>query len=600
MPKTRLALEEMQAIAKERGGRCLSKRYVNNATHLLWECAEGHRWRAQPHSVKGSRYARGTWCPDCAIERMKGHEPFEPLFIEEMEEIAKSRGGRCLSGNYINNKLPLHWECDKRHRWEATPDGVKSGTWCPVCAETLKRSLEEMQNLAAGRGGRCLSEEYINLHTPLRWECAEGHQWETPPAIVKGAHNKRGTWCPTCGDRTLSIGEMRALAAERGGRCLSRKYVNVFTTMRWECGKSHRWSATAANVRAGTWCPVCGKDVSRNTIEQMQSLAVERGGKCLSKKYVNAHAPLQWECAKGHRWRARPADVKGGDAWCPRCASKKYTLADMKALAEEHGGRCLSRRYVNKRTPMEWECSEGHRWEATPANVLRGHWCHTCGKRARRLTNIGEMKALAEERGGRCLSREYVNAETPIQWKCGKGHPFELRVAQVKDGGKWCPVCEKTQVLDAMKALAADRKGRCLSREYVDVDTPLQWECKKAHRWSSAPMDVRKGTWCRKCAGAARRLTIAEMQEIAKKRGGRCLSEEYLGANTPLKWECDRGHQWKTRPAQVKGTPNREGTWCPTCQLERKKARIASIAGAASAARWSKERAAAKRSIQSR
>ena len=129
----------------------------------------------------------------------------------------------------------------------------------------------------------------------------------------------------------------------------------------------------------------------------------------------------------------------------------------MKALATEHGGRCLSRRYVNKRTPMEWECGEGHRWEATPANVLRGHWCHTCGKGARRLTNIGELKALAEERGGRCLSQEYVNVETPVQWKCGKGHGFELRVAQVKDGGKWCSVCEKTRALDAMKALAADR-----------------------------------------------------------------------------------------------------------------------------------------------
>ena len=226
----------------------------------------------------------------------------------------------------------------------------------------------------------------------------------------------------------------------------------------------------------------------------------------------------------------------------------------MKALATEHGGRCLSRRYVNKRTPMEWECGEGHRWEATPANVLRGHWCHTCGKGARRLTNIGELKALAEERGGRCLSREYVNAEMPIQWKCGKGHGFELRVAQVKDSGKWCAVCEKNRELDAMKALAADRAGKRLS----------------------------------------------QMQEIAEKRRGRCLSEEYLDANTPLKWECEIGHQWEARPAQVKGTPNREGTWCPTCQLERKKARVASIAGAASAARWSKERAAAKRSIQSR
>ena len=36
------------------------------------------------------------------------------------------------------------------------------------------------------------------------------------------------------------------------------------------------------------------------TIKDMQELAKARGGKCLSKKYVNGRVKLKWKCAEGH------------------------------------------------------------------------------------------------------------------------------------------------------------------------------------------------------------------------------------------------------------------------------------------------------------
>ena len=58
----KLIIEEMQAVAKERGGECLSREYVNSTTKLKWQCAEGHTWMATPGDVKNS----GSWCPECA------------------------------------------------------------------------------------------------------------------------------------------------------------------------------------------------------------------------------------------------------------------------------------------------------------------------------------------------------------------------------------------------------------------------------------------------------------------------------------------------------------------------------------------------------
>ena len=38
----------------------------------------------------------------------------------------------------------------------------------------------------------------------------------------------------------------------------------------------------------------------------------------------------------------------------------KFTIKDMQGIAEARGGKCLSTEYVNSNTHLEWECSEGH------------------------------------------------------------------------------------------------------------------------------------------------------------------------------------------------------------------------------------------------
>jgi predicted lactoylglutathione lyase len=115
------------------------------------------------------------------------------LTIEEMHEIAEERGGKCLSDTYVNNSTKLIWECKDGHQWEATQNNVKSGSWCPHCAGSAKRTIEEMHEIAEERGGKCLSNTYVNNSTKLMWECTEGHQWEATPSNVK-----RGTWCREC------------------------------------------------------------------------------------------------------------------------------------------------------------------------------------------------------------------------------------------------------------------------------------------------------------------------------------------------------------------------------------------------------------------
>ena len=220
--------------------------------------------------------------------------------LRDLKAIARKRGGRCLSDVYAGNNTKLRWECAKGHQWETTPYKVKEGGhWCPKCAAAERRlTIAEMKSLAKARGGRCLSRNYVNNHTKLQWECSKGHRWMAVPMVIR-----RGGWCPKCVG--LTIAEMKSLAKARGGKCLSQNYVNIHTKLRWECSKGHRWMAVPQSIKNGTWCPKCAGN-ARQTISEMKLLAKEKGGKCLSQVYVNNRTKLQWECFKGHRWMARP------------------------------------------------------------------------------------------------------------------------------------------------------------------------------------------------------------------------------------------------------------------------------------------------------
>jgi len=324
-----------------------------------------------------------------------------------MRQLARERGGKCLSAVYINGHTKLRWRCEDGHEWEAEPAAVKYGTWCPTCAGTKKLTLEALRAVAEKRGGKLLSSEYHNLQSPLTWECADGHQWD---AAAMGIQH--GKWCPRCaGNGRLSIEEMRALAQANGGECLSKRYVNNTTHLKWRCAQGHIWRAAPVTIKPtgyqerGTWCPVCARN-SIYSLADMNELAARRGGECVSKTYVNEKTPLKWRCAKGHTWKATPNSIrpyteKTKGSWCPFCANerRKLTIEEMKAVASSRGGECLSATYVNNKTPLLWRCDKGHQWQATPKRVRRsglgqrGNWCPECADRTPALPVATKKRA---------------------------------------------------------------------------------------------------------------------------------------------------------------------------------------------------------------
>lgn len=698
----KLTLSEMQQIAKKRGGECLSKVYVNVVTPLEWKCSEGHKWKSTPHNIK-----RGRWCPVCG--RYKKRRYKTKYSIIDMRRIAEERGGKCLSKEFINVNTHLVWECKKGHQWKARPTQVISGSWCPLCVyEGRKRTIEEMQQIAKERGGKCLSIKYININTKLLWECSEGHKWEAVPYNIISSKN----WCPVCRRKYVAtdnpsgytIEDMQNFAAQRGGSCLSKKYMGSHYKLKWRCERGHEWESRPTTMLSGGWCPICSRekraDSSRKySIEDFKMIAKERHGECLSTEFTNSDLKLKWRCNKGHEWEASGRAIINGQ-WCPMCRTYKreeicrnileyyfekkfpkkrpkwlinskgnimeldgyneeleiafehqgiqhYKKAEffnrekdfasqiisdrekrkrcfdkgivlleipyfipieeleryilntcdemslerkrkrkmtrdeilniyspketeqLRKIAIERGGELLSMAYVTATIPLIWRCSKGHEWKATPQMVKRGTWCPICGNDVRR-GNIEECREWARKRGGECLSEKYLNSIEKMEWKCKEGHTWSATFSQIKNENTWCPVCAniKRQLgLDKMKKIAFERGGECLSTEYLGIQKKLEWRCKRGHEWESAPKHiVADNAWCPVCAREATKKTIAEMKEFAEKRGGECLSSEYKNINAHLLWRCSMGHEWKATPSNVL-----RGTWCPVCASERRK-----------------------------
>ncbi|RIA90150.1 hypothetical protein C1645_823713 [Glomus cerebriforme] len=226
--------------------------------------------------------------------------------------------GNTFSTEYINSMNPMLWKCHQGHIWSTPFNNIKNiGSWYNYCASNAQLDIEDAKKLALSRNG------YSSY----------------------GQIKNQKSWCPTCNSSRKSIDDMHQHARSRKGDCLSDKYYNVFTKLKWICEKSHIWKACPEDVLRGTWCPVCASNISY-TIENAKQIASDRNGECLSKEYIN------------------------NSNWCPYCTGNtRLTLEDMRTLAQKKGGGGLSDKYYNVSTKLKWICKNDHIWEAVPARL---------------------------------------------------------------------------------------------------------------------------------------------------------------------------------------------------------------------------------------
>lgn len=324
-----------------------------------------------------------------------------------------------------------------------------------------KFDLQFCKEFAAKKLGECLSEEYTNIDTKLSWKCADGHVFRLSLYRVKNQKK----WCPDC-VRTKKLFKCQAHAVELGGKCLTTSYSHASKQkMTWICADGHKWKASWASVKSGTWCKVCTKNdpkvtsnrsksakkseriknFHREGLKKCHETAKKLGGKFLSPSYENKEKKYLWQCSEGHQWSAKFGNIAQGK-WCPFCAGRRQTISDLRNYAASKDGKCLSDLYERNDVKYQWQCSEGHKWWSTWSSIKdSGTWCPECSGSFAYLTDDEREERYREickethNRGGKVISKRYLGRE--MTFECLDGHEFKARPDQILKRGTWCKQC---------------------------------------------------------------------------------------------------------------------------------------------------------------
>lgn len=72
------------------------------------------------------------------------------LSIDDFRQLARERGGCCLSPTYRNSKQKLRWKCAKGHVWKSGAGNVMySGGWCPRYTRATGNSFSRLRRIIA-------------------------------------------------------------------------------------------------------------------------------------------------------------------------------------------------------------------------------------------------------------------------------------------------------------------------------------------------------------------------------------------------------------------------------------------------------------------
>ncbi|CAB4410649.1 unnamed protein product [Rhizophagus irregularis] len=157
---------------------------------------------------------------------------------------------------------------------------------------------------------------------------------------------------------------------------------------------------------------------------------------------------------------------------------------------EKKGGLCLATEYVNRRDSLELQCKE---------DPISGRLQQRIFLRELGVKDVVHQRQYCTRTSGKCLSTDYVNTDTPMLWRCGKGHEWSTTLYQIKNMRSWCSQSagKFPRGLTEAKEIAHSRGGMYLSTEYINLCVPMQWKCNKSHKWFASFNGIRHAkTWC--------------------------------------------------------------------------------------------------------
>lgn len=364
-------------IINKNGGICLTPflEYGGYYSRVKIRCSHEHEWYSLVNNI-----LRGKWCRECFVKKLSNSRSVN---LNVLIKKAKEYDGKLLSTKYINNHTKYKWECSNGHIFESTWDNVRSGYWCYLCSRSVNIK-EEMVRFAF--------QEFTGFKFLRTKKLFNGFE-------VDGYCKELQCVFEYNGEQHYRHHKM----FHRGGREL-KDQIKRDRRLRRKCKQSNIRLIVVPYRNAKS------KEMIENYVKNK-----------LIKNNIQINGEIKWD------------GFIIGDIHINQVIN----------ICEKKGGKLLTNNYLGDDCKIEILCSNGHVFTTTPGRIKQGMWCRKCGNinssiKQRKKDGLQQAQQIANMRDGKCLSKEYVNYNTKLEFECKKGHFFKKSFAKLKRG-QWCP-----------------------------------------------------------------------------------------------------------------------------------------------------------------
>lgn len=441
---------------------------------VWWKCTKGHEWITAPNK----RTTEQTGCPVCSNKKvLVGYNDLATMRPKLLAEWNTKKNGKVTPQDItMGTSRKVWWICKKGHEWCASPSNRIKNRNCPICSKQLRTSfpeqvifyyLKKQFDDAANGDKKTIGMEldiYIpSLKTAIEYDGVYFHNSE------RGLRReqKKNQLCKDKGIRLIRIRE-RGLCNYGDCECISIDEINDYTSMGNVVSKVLE-SLGVYNVTI---------DIAKDASLILGDYLIAEPNNSL--RIENEALAKEWHKTKNGLLRPEHIEANSG---------KK----------------------------VWWMCKNGHEWQASPHNRMKGKGCPFCSGRN---TIIGEndltivypsiIKEWDYEKNKPLRPEQFkAGSNTKVWWKCSKcGYEWRTTITS-RTSGNSCPKCGP-----AIRGLAK-RKDRVVFEKELKAINPtitivgnytvstqkVKCSCNTCGNiWEALPGNLLKGKGCPTCA----------------------------------------------------------------------------------------------------
>jgi hypothetical protein len=314
--------------------------------------------------------------------------------------------------------------------------------------------------------------------------------------------------------------KINAIVKKRGGKLISKDIKNTKDIVALECNLKHQWTTRYGKiVYNNQWCQKCSKNnplSKKQLFDKIKALVKKRGGKLISKDIKNTRDIVALECNLKHYWTTRYDSVVYTDRWCPEC-NKKFHFSEN--ICKKYIEYLFDKRFLTVRP--DWLLSaKGRRMELDGyCEELQIAFEHQGIQHYNILSRFGDRNIQKRDilKAALCKKHNVKLIIIPSLLSITKLESLHIKIEselirleipydkdRLKELSKVVDInnirnIDFVEKYDNICDIAKEKGGECLSSEFINRYNKMKFKCAYGHIWESAARNIVRGTWCTIC-----------------------------------------------------------------------------------------------------